>query len=320
MTNSSDCESLRIVFAGTPDFAASALQALLASEHQVVGVLTQPDRPAGRGRALKASPVKVLAEENNVPVQQPHNFKDAQSVNDLREIGCDVMVVAAYGIILPEQVLSVPRLGCLNIHASLLPRWRGAAPIQRALLAGDAESGVCIMKMDEGLDTGDVISTAKITLSENMTGGELHDALAQLGASTLVETLSPYCRGELTAEAQEEAGVSYAAKLNKAEAALNFNEPALALHRKIQAFNPWPVCDAVLDGIRYRIWRSRLVKDIDVPVGAVPGQVLSANDEGVRVATSEGLLDILEIQKPGKKPMHAGVFSRGTDLTDKVFA
>ncbi|MCL4148579.1 UNVERIFIED_CONTAM: hypothetical protein GTU68_049888 [Idotea baltica] len=319
MTSSSDCHSLRVVFAGTPDFAASALQALLDSDHQVVGVLTQPDRPAGRGRALKASPVKVLAERNGVPVQQPQNFKEPESVAALQEFNCDVMVVAAYGIILPEVVLNLPRLGCLNIHASLLPRWRGAAPIQRALLSGDEESGVCIMKMDEGLDTGDVVSTAKIAITENMTGGELHDGLAELGASTLVETLTPFCRGDLTAVSQDTNGINYAAKLNKAEAALDFNEPALELHRKIQAFNPWPVCDAMLDGVRYRIWKSRLVKDVKLPATAQPGQVISVSDEGLRVATSAGAIDIIEIQKPGKKPMQAGEFSRGTDLTDKVF-
>jgi len=314
-----DCQSLRIVFAGTPDFAACALQALLDSEHQVVGVLTQPDRPAGRGRALKPGPVKALAELNNVPVQQPVNFRDEQSVEFVREFDCDVMVVAAYGLILPEAVLSIPRLGCLNIHASLLPRWRGAAPIQRALLAGDDESGVCIMKMDVGLDTGDVLCTARVPLTNTMIGGELHDALAALGASTLVEMLSPYCRGELTSAVQPEVGVTYAEKLSKAEAALDFSESAITLHRKIQAFNPWPVCDATLDKVRYRIWRSAVPDNIKPPESAVPGQVLSASDQGVRVATADGVLDILEIQKPGKKPMQAGDFSRGTDLVNKVF-
>jgi len=315
-----DCQRLRVVFAGTPDFAASALQALLESDHQVVGVLTQPDRPSGRGRALKASPVKVLAVENNIPVQQPTGFNaDDGSIDALANLDGDVMVVAAYGIILPAAVLSLPQLGCLNIHASLLPRWRGAAPIQRALLAGDAESGVCIMKMDEGLDTGDVISTVRIALTQNMTGGELHDALAALGAAEIVNSLSGYCRHELQPVMQAKDGVTYAAKLSKSEAALVFSESALSLHRKIQAFNPWPCCDAVLDGVRYRIWRSNLPAEAPIPTSAQIGQVISADNKGIRVATGSGALDIMEIQKPGKKPMLAGEFSRGTDLTGKVF-
>lgn len=315
-----DCQRLRVVFAGTPDFAASALQALIETDHQIVGVLTQPDRPAGRGRTLKASPVKVLAEQHAIPVQQPTRFQaNDGSIEAVANLDCDIMVVAAYGIILPAAVLSLPRLGCLNIHASLLPRWRGAAPIQRALLAGDEASGVCIMKMDEGLDTGPVISTARLPLTDTLTGGELHDALATLGASTLVESLSGFCSGELMPIAQSQEGITYAKKLNKAEAALDFSESAVSLHRKIQAFNPWPCCDAVLEGVRYRIWRSQIPADISVPLSAKPGQVLNADDNGIRVATSDGVLDIIEIQKPGKKPMHAGEFSRGTNLTGKVF-
>jgi len=253
-------------------------------------------------------------------VQQPIAFQTGDgNLEALAELECDVMVVAAYGIILPSSVLALPKLGCLNIHASLLPRWRGAAPIQRALLAGDTESGVCIMKMDEGLDTGDVIATARIALHENMTGGELHDALAELGATTLVNTLHGYCTGKLQAVPQAEHGVSYAKKLNKAEAALDFSESALSLHRKIQAFNPWPCCDAVLEDTRYRIWRSRVPKECLVPESCVPGQVISVDENGIRVATSNGVLDIIEIQKPGKKPMQAVEFSRGTNLADKVF-
>lgn len=315
----SNCQSLRVVFAGTPDFAATALQALIDSDHQVVGVLTQPDRPAGRGRALKASPVKALAVKNDLPVQQPIHFRDEKSVAELAALNGDVMVVAAYGIILPATVLSLPQLGCLNIHASLLPRWRGAAPIQRALLSGDAESGVCIMKMDEGLDTGDVIATAQLSLHENMTGGELHDELATMGASALLGSLSAFCEGQLSPVAQPEAGVTYAQKLNKAEAALDFSESAIELHRKIQAFNPWPVCHASVGDVKYRIWKSRLPVKAVVPDKAVPGQIISIDDAFIRVATAEGVLDIIQIQKPGKKPMDAGDFNRGTDLTGQVF-
>lgn len=315
----SDCNRLRIVFAGTPDFAATALQALLDSEHEVVGVLTQPDRPAGRGRTLKSGPVKALAEQNAIPVQQPLNFKDEQSIAAVREFDCDVMVVAAYGLILPAAVLNIPRLGCLNIHASLLPRWRGAAPIQRALLAGDTESGISIMKMDEGLDTGDVFCIACVDLTDQMTGGELHDTLAAFGATAIVETLSRLCRGGLVPAPQSPTGITYAHKLSKAEAALDFSESAMSLHRKIQAFNPWPVCDATLDDVRYRIWRSVVPDDVSVPESAQPGQVLSSTEAGIRVATSDGVLDIIQIQKPGKKPMSAGDFSRGTDIVNKVF-
>ncbi len=316
MTN---CRRLRIVFAGTPDFAASALQALLATEHDIVGVLTQPDRPAGRGRALKASPVKQLAQRYDLPVLQPLNFREKNSLSDLAALNCDLMVVAAYGLILPKVVLDAPSLGCLNIHASLLPRWRGAAPIQRALLAGDKESGVCIMKMDEGLDTGDVLSRASVPLTENMTGGELHDSLAVLGASTLVDTLVPYCQGEIEAAVQPDSGITYADKLSKSEAALDFSQTAIALHRKIQAFNPWPVCDATVENVRYRVWRSVVPKNADRPESAVSGQVVMVNDEVIRVATSDGVIDITEIQKPGKKPMSAGDFGRGTDIVNKVF-
>lgn len=316
----SDCESLRVVFAGTPDFAASALQALIVSDHQVVGVLTQPDRPAGRGRVVKPGPVKALATDHDLPVLQPVNFRERESIDLVRAFDCDVMVVAAYGLILPKAVLCIPRLGCLNIHASLLPRWRGAAPIQRALLAGDKESGVCIMKMDEGLDTGDVLTTARVPISDNTTGGELHDTLAALGASTLVDMLTPYCRDELTPQVQPEAGVTYAEKLSKAEAALDFSENSLSLHRKIQAFNPWPVCDATLAGVRYRIWRSAVPDNVKAPGESVkPGHVVVADEHRIRVATGDGVLDILEIQKPGKKPVHAGDFNRGTDLVNKVF-
>jgi len=315
-----DCNRLRIVFAGTPDFAASALQALLDSPHHVVGVLTQPDRPAGRGRTLKPGPVKVLAEQHALPVEQPVNFRDESGIDVVRAFDCDLMVVAAYGLILPESVLNIPRLGCLNIHASLLPRWRGAAPIQRALLSGDKESGVCIMKMDAGLDTGDVLSKASIALHDNMIGGELHDALAMLGANALIEMLSPYCHGDITPCPQPETGITYAEKLSKSEAALDFQQSAVSLHRKIQAFNPWPVCDATLDSVRYRIWRSVIPTDVKISANTTPGQVISADAHAIRVATADGVLDITEIQKPGKKPMSAGAFSRGTDIVNKVFS
>jgi len=318
MTESKKC---RVVFAGTPEFAAVALQALFDSVHDVVGVLTQPDRPAGRGRSLTASPVKVLADEHAVPVLQPVTLKDEAAVTAIQELNCDVMVVAAYGLILPESVLAIPSLGCLNIHASLLPRWRGAAPIQRAILAGDAQTGVCIMKMDAGLDTGDVLVRATTPITPETTGGELHDTLARLGAGTLIDTLPDYCAGMLTAVPQPEQGVTYAEKLNKAEALLNFNDTAIFCHRKIQAFNPWPVAEAELGGTRYRIRRSRVTKSLQVLNNAdvVAGRIISTEHDCIRVETGEDWLDILEIQKSGKKSILASDFSRGTDLTGQVF-
>lgn len=314
-----DCSSLRVVFAGTPDFAAVALQALIASDHNVVGVLTQPDRPAGRGREVKAGPVKALSELHGIPVQQPHTLKDADALKALSALRCDVMVVAAYGLILPEPVLTMPSLGCLNIHASLLPRWRGAAPIQRAILAGDSETGVCIMQMDAGLDTGDVLARATTPIGANMTGGELHDELAEIGARTLLSTLTDYCAGNLSSQPQSESGITYAEKLSKTEATLNFNEPAIALHRKVCAFNPWPVAEAVLDNVRYRIRRSAVVDEQVNNSNCTPGQVLGSDNNRIRIVTGDGLLDVLEIQKPGKKSMSASDFCRGTDLTDQVF-
>jgi len=313
-----DCQSLRVVFAGTPDFAAVALEALLQSNHSVVGVLTQPDRPAGRGRSVTARPGKILAEQHDVPVQQPQTLKDAEAVEALSKLNCDIMVVAAYGLILPANVLNTPSLGCLNIHASLLPRWRGAAPIQRAMLAGDAETGVCIMKMDEGLDTGDIVSSAAVAIGVNQTGGELHDVLAELGAKQLIATLPGFCSGELAPVPQPDVGVTYAEKFNKAEAALDFSQPATEVHRKIQAFNPWPVAEATLGDVRYRIRRSQLT-EIDLPAAAVAGQVIAADENGIRVATGDGAIELLEIQKPGKKNLSAADFVRGTDIVHKVF-
>jgi len=228
------------------------------------------------------------------------------------------MVVAAYGLILPAEVLSFPACGCLNIHASLLPRWRGAAPIQRAMLSGDTETGVCIMKMDEGLDTGDVIARATVEIEQDMTGGELHDVLAELGATTLLKSMPSYCSGQLQPVPQSEDGVTYAEKLSKAEARIDFSQSALSVHRKIQAFNPWPVAEAVLGDIRYRLWHSKLVAATS-PQNAQPGQVVEISDRGIRVATGDGLIDILTIQKPGKKALSAVEFGRGTDLTGRVF-
>jgi methionyl-tRNA formyltransferase len=315
-----DTTRLRVVFAGTPDFAAVALHALIQTEHDVVAVLTQPDRPAGRGRSLTASPVKALATEHEIPVLQPVNFREPSSVDALRALNCDLMVVAAYGIILPQAVLDVPRHGCLNIHASLLPRWRGAAPIQRAILAGDTQSGVCIMHMDAGLDTGDVISESVVAIEPDTTGSELHDTLAEVGAQALLDVIAPWCAGEIKAVAQPEEGITYADKLNKAEAKLDFNEPAILLHRKIQAFNAWPVATCTLDDLQIRVWRSAIPDGVSLPADCQPGDVLATTPDYIRVATGDGVLDITELQKPGKKSLSAGEFNRGTDLSNKAFA
>ena len=232
---------LKIIFAGTPDFAASALSALIESEHDVVAVYTQPDRPAGRGRKLRASPVKELALKHDIPVLQPEKLKDAETHDVLRSFNADVMIVAAYGLILPQAVLDIPRLGCLNIHASLLPRWRGAAPIQRAIAAGDKESGITIMQMDAGLDTGDILLLSHCPINDNDNGGDLHDRLAEMGASSILEALKDIESGNTKPIKQDDALATYAHKLDKKEAIINWKDSAENIERLIRAFNPWPV-------------------------------------------------------------------------------
>jgi len=312
-----NCQRLKVAFAGTPEFAAVALDSLVASDHEVVGVLTQPDRPAGRGRKLTPSVVKIRALEAGIPVQQPLSLKDPQAVQAFAEWRADVLVVAAYGLILPQAVLDLPALGCLNIHGSLLPRWRGAAPIHRAVLAGDAQTGVCIMQMDAGLDTGDVLLSESLHIGSNDTVAELHDRLAALGAQALIKALPARCNGTLTPVAQPEAGVTYAEKLSKAEAKLNFNETSELLHRKVRAFNPWPVAEAQLCEQRVRIWSSRLVESSELTEAdsnAKAGTVLTTTANAVRVRTGDGALDLLSLQWPGKKAQPASEFSQGRSL------
>ena len=328
-----DCDKLRIVFAGTPEFAVVALSRLLDSSHQIVGVLTQPDRRAGRGRQLMASPVKQLALQHAIAVQQPPTLRTAEALADLTLLQPDLLVVAAYGLILPPPVLQLPPLGCVNIHASLLPRWRGAAPIHRAILAGDNETGVSIMQMDAGLDTGAVLRQVKEAITMNMTSGELHDRLAAVGATALLDTLKPRCDGSLQASPQSESGITYAEKLSKSEARLDFSRPAADLHRQIQAFNPWPVAETTLDGERIRLWRSQLPKLTDgarfaVPGGqkmghqktALPGHIFGLHDGCLQVATGDGLLQLTELQRPGKRALPAADFARSRDLTNSLFA
>ena len=294
---------LRVVFAGTPDFSVPCLEACRAAGAEVVAVYTQPDRPAGRGRKLAASPVKAAALAAGIPVEQPESFKAEADRDRLAAYAPDLMVVVAYGLILPRKVLAIPRLGCWNVHASLLPRWRGAAPIQRAILAGDDESGVDLMQMEAGLDTGPVLVERRTAIAADETGGSLHDRLSALGADALTEGLRRTMAGEtLAARMQSEAGVEYAHKLDKAEARLDFQLPALALERKVRAFNPWPVAEADIAGERLRIWAARA---LDIATSAEPGQVIAATRDGIDIACVDGVLRLTSVQRPGGRPIGA---------------
>jgi methionyl-tRNA formyltransferase len=306
----------RIVFAGTPEFAVPALRGLIAAGHPPVAVYTQPDRPAGRGRAgqgrkLRPSPVKQCALDAGIPVFQSTNLRDPENRHRLAELAPDLMIVIAYGLLLPPVVLDIPRLGCVNVHASLLPRWRGAAPIQRALLAGDRETGVCLMRMDAGLDTGPVLARAVCPITPDMTGGELHDRLAALGAELLVGQLLALLAGTLPPQAQDDSQATYAAKLNKAEAELDWRRPAVELARRINAFNPWPVAWTTLDGEPLRLWRASALA---IPATAPPGQVLRPEREALLVATGDGVLQLLELQAAGRRPLPAAEFIKARPL------
>jgi methionyl-tRNA formyltransferase len=310
-------QSLRIAFAGTPQFALPALRALLASRHRVVGVLTQPDRPAGRGRGLRASPIKLLATERGLPVAQPATLKTAEGRAVLHGWSPDLMVVVAYGLILPPPVLMLPRMGCLNIHGSVLPRWRGAAPIQRAVLAGDAETGVSIMQLDEGLDTGPVLLERRRPIGLHETAGDLHDALSELGAAALLEAIDGLIAGEVLPRAQSAEGVTYAAKIEKAEARIEWSAPAVQIDRKIRAFNPWPVAETRLAGEGLRLLRSRVADAHSRD--AAPGTVLGLADDGLRVACGEGVLAVNELQRAGKRPVSARDFANAVRLAGLRF-
>jgi methionyl-tRNA formyltransferase len=297
-------ESLRIIFAGTPDFSVPPLRALLDSTHQVVAVYTQPDRPAGRGRKLAEGPVKQTAKAAGVPVYQPVNFKEAGALSGLQALDADLMIVVAYGLLLPVAVLEAPRLGCVNIHASILPRWRGAAPIQRAVLAGDRESGVTIMQMEKGLDTGPMFLIKRLPLAPNETGGSLHDRLATLGAEALMEALPGIADGSLVPQPQDDSQSNYAKKLDKAEARIDWRQPAEQIERLVRAFNPWPVAHTAYEDANLRVWEAHVVSG----VGAAPGTVMTADRQGIDVATGDGLLRITRLQMPGKRAMAAEDF------------
>ena len=306
---------MRVIFAGTPDFAASALAALIEAGHEILVVLTQPDRPKGRGMKLTPSPVKTLALQHNLPVWQPENLKDVSIQQQLRDLQADVMVVAAYGLLLPAAVLNIPEHGCLNIHASLLPRWRGAAPIQRAIEAGDVESGVCIMQMDVGLDTGDVLLSRNTPITDDTTAAQLHDALAVIGAEAIVEALEKL--SELIAVPQPEAGVTYAQKLSKADAEIDWALGAKQIHNKIRALNPVPGAWSSLNGQVIKVWASSVV---EMSSTAVEGSIVVADKQGIAVQTGEGVVLITELQASGSKRMAAAAFVAGhADLLGQKF-
>ena len=295
-------QSLRIIFAGTPDFAARHLDALLSSEHQVVGVFTQPDRPAGRGKKLIPGPVKALAESHNLPVFQPVSLRPQENQQLVASLNADVMVVVAYGLILPKAVLDMPRLGCINVHGSLLPRWRGAAPIQRSLWAGDAETGVTIMQMDVGLDTGDMLYKLSCPITAQDTSASLYDKLAGLGPQGLLETLTQLANGTTRPEVQDEAVVTYAEKLSKEEARIDWSLSAAQLERCIRAFNPWPMSWLEIDEQPVKVWQASVIAEAS---SAEPGTIVAAGKQGIQVATGNGILNLESLQPAGKKAMSA---------------
>jgi methionyl-tRNA formyltransferase len=292
---------LKIIFAGTPDFAARHLDALLASEHQVVGVFTQPDRPAGRGNKLTPSPVKVLAQAHDIPVFQPKSLKPEENRHLVADLQADIMVVVAYGLILPKSVLDLPRLGCINVHGSLLPRWRGAAPIQRSLWAGDSETGVTIMQMDVGLDTGDMLHKLACPITDEDTSASLYDKLAQLGPQGMLVTLDLLANGKAQPEVQNEEQVSYAEKLSKEEARLDWSLSAAQLERCIRAFNPWPMSYFLVDDQPVKVWQASVLPHQNKQ----PGEIVQADKHGIQVATADGVLNLLSLQPAGKKAMPA---------------
>ncbi|MDX2421163.1 MAG: methionyl-tRNA formyltransferase [Amphritea sp.] len=316
---SDTAKPLRILFAGTPDFAASSLQALLDAGHNVIGVYTQPDRPAGRGRKLTPSPVKKVAIEHNLPVYQPLNFKQEDDRQLLNSLEADLMVVVAYGLLLPKAVLEAPTLGCINVHASLLPRWRGAAPIHRALLAGDSQTGVTIMQMDEGLDTGAMLLKRTCPIHSTDTSGELHDRLAEIGAQALLESLPSIADRTIAHEVQDDSLACYAHKLEKAEGLIDWHKPASDIARQVKGLSPWPVAFTTLNGATLRVWYAEVG---DEQTNAKPGTVIDCDKKAIIVACGSGTVRLLKIQLPGSKAMDSSavlnskkaLFSQGTEL------
>ncbi len=295
-------EPLKIIFAGTPDFAAKHLAALLGTQHQIVGVLTRHDKPAGRGKKLTPSPVKVLAQEHDIPVFQPISLRGAENQQWLKDRNADLMIVVAYGLILPQAVLDIPRLGCLNVHGSLLPRWRGAAPIQRSIWAGDAETGVTIMQMDAGLDTGDMLYKAVCPITPNDTSATLYEKLAITGPEALIHTVNMLSTGQCTPEKQNDALANYAEKLSKEEARIDWQQDATHIERCIRAFNPWPMSYFMVQEQLIKVWQAEVIEDLQ---GKQPGTIIRADKNGICIATGNGVLNITQLQPPGKKAMSA---------------
>jgi methionyl-tRNA formyltransferase len=301
---------MNLIFAGTPEFALPSLEALVAAGHRILAVYTQPDRPAGRGRALKASAVKDGAARHGLAVRQPERLRDAEA--ELRAPAPDAIIVIAYGQILPPAILSIPRLGCLNVHASLLPRWRGAAPVARAIEAGDTVTGVTLMRMDAGLDTGAILAAAETPIRDEDTAQTLHDRLARLGAELLVATLARLERGAIAPRPQDNAAACYAEKLSKQEALLDWSQPATVLHRRIRAFNPYPVARTTFQGKALRLWEVGPLESS--PAAGKPGEVTKADAAGIRVQTGAGRLTITRLQAEGGKILTAAEFLNGTRL------
>jgi methionyl-tRNA formyltransferase len=319
--------SLRLGFAGTPEFAVASLDVVARSRHRIEAVFTQPDRPAGRGRTVHSSPVKKRALELGMTVHQPASFKTSQSLEILRGLRLDALVVVAYGLLLPPAALATPRLGCFNVHASLLPRWRGAAPIQRAILAGDATTGVTIMRMEAGLDTGPTLAARAIEISPLDTAGSLHDRLAPLGGELLCRTLDALALGRVSEAPQPQVGITYAVKISKSEALIDWHEDAEQVLRRIRAYNPTPVAETRLDGAQLRIWEGEPVAPTEVPAPepgapgrrAAPGTVLRADPSGVLVACGQGLVRIVRLQLAGRKPLAARDFIQARPLAGARF-
>jgi len=314
---------LRIIYAGTPEFSVAALDALITAGYQVVAVYTQPDRPAGRGRGFKASPVKEKALQHDIPVFQPESLKDEEAQKEFEALEADLMIVTAYGLLLPSAILEAPRLGCINIHASLLPRWRGAAPIQRAILAGDKKTGITIMQMDEGLDTGDMLAVAECEIEEFDTGSSLHDKLMLLGAKTLLDVLPEIAEQSQNAVKQNEENTCYASKLSKAEAEINWSDSAENIQRAVRAYNAWPVAYSTFQKsnkpVKLRIWQAEVAADVrrtDSP--QCPGTVIAESSGGIDVLTGDGVLRITHLQPEGKRNMHVADFLNANSLLQQV--
>ncbi len=312
-----NCHQLRIIYAGTPDFSVPTLQSLVGSDHEVVAVFTQPDRPAGRGRKLLASPVKQTALSFSIPVFQPETMKGNNNYRQIESLKADIMVVAAYGMILPERVLNIPILGSINIHASLLPRWRGAAPIQRAIEAGDNQTGITFMQMAKGLDAGDILYKTQMAIGRDTNAQQVHDELAQQGARGLLKILPMLCEGRIKPAPQDESLATYARKLHKKDAQIDWSKSALQIHKQICAYNPFPVAHTQLDGLTTRIWRSEVVSEFGSAGGE--GEVVSTNDGKLDVACGAGVLRILFLQLSSKKAIDAQAFLNGRDVLGSRF-